>query len=382
MEKSELVELLRSDVRKWNAWKRNQFSSDQVDLSGAVLRRAKLAGALLGSTDLSRADLRNADLRGANLGPDLYRADLSGAYLSSATLTGSILMRADLSRTDLAGAELDYTLLGSADLRGANLRDAKLNHSDLTRANLDGADLRGATLEDTKLSGTILSNLDVTPFLRARLEISGPVRTDWSTVVKSFKTPNLHNFLVRCGVPAVFATFMIDCARSVSEPELFSLMQSTFISYGGPDEPFARRLQEELERNGVTTFLFSKHAKLGEPVADAMRSGIKDHDRIVVICSKAALDRPGVLNELELIMRREARDSGKALLIPIAIDEYVYSEEWAPENENVRDQVRERVIGNYIGAVEDESVFQALVARLLEVLRLPDFLRKPNRPSG
>jgi len=42
------------------------------------------------------------------------------------------------------------------------------------------------------------------------------------------------------------------------------LLQSTFISYGGPDEAFARKLNDALEKRGVITFFFKDDAPPGE----------------------------------------------------------------------------------------------------------------------
>ena len=73
------VELLQRSVRKWNAW-RNREPSSQPDLAFAVL-----SGAVLLGTDLGGADLRGANLFAANLSSaTLPRADLSGANLSGA----------------------------------------------------------------------------------------------------------------------------------------------------------------------------------------------------------------------------------------------------------------------------------------------------------
>jgi hypothetical protein len=107
------------------------------------------------------------------------------------------------------------------------------------------------------------------------------------------------------------------------------MLQSIFISYGGPDEDFARKLYEALHSNGVRTFFFPEHAELGEKLHDTMRNGVNEHDRVVLVCSKASLDRPGVLNELEEILAREARDGGASYLIPIRLDDYVFNG-WNP----------------------------------------------------
>jgi hypothetical protein len=111
-----------------------------ADLGGAKLTRADLSGADLTSADLTSADLREAHLVGANLthanltSAGLVRTNLTGAYLTIANLTDAVLGGADLSSADLTNADLTGALLGSADLTGADLGGA-----DLTRAELSGA---------------------------------------------------------------------------------------------------------------------------------------------------------------------------------------------------------------------------------------------------
>jgi hypothetical protein len=74
-----------------------------------------------------------------------------------------------------------------------------------------------------------------------------------------------------------------------------------------------------------------------------MHDEINKHDRVLLICSKAALSRPGVLNEIERVLEREAREGGREILIPIALDDYVKSE-WAPGRPDLAAQIRTRVI--------------------------------------
>ncbi len=60
------------------------------------------------------------------------------------------------------------------------------------------------------------------------------------------------------------------------------------------------------------------------PVGDAPnRVGVNGHDRVILVCSKSSLQRPGVLNELEETLQREARDGGNAYLIPVRLDDFV-----------------------------------------------------------
>ena len=88
-----------------------------------------------------------------------------------------------------------------------------------------------------------------------------------------------------------------------------------------------------------------------------------------MICSSKSLDRPGVLNEMELALRREASEGGHNLLIPIAIDAYVHAG-WNPENENLKEAVLERVIADFVGADTDQAKFDQGMERLLSALRV------------
>ena len=62
-------------------------------------------------------------------------------------------------------------------------------------------------------------------------------------------------------------------------------------------------------------FFFAEHAEPGEKLHRTMRKGVNEHDRLILIGSKVSLDRKGVLNELEEILTREARDGGASYLI-------------------------------------------------------------------
>ena len=152
MTKTEMINLVKSDVERWNAFVKEEKEKDcnwYANLIGADLRDANLIGADLSGADLRDANLIGADLRDANL----IGADLSGANLSGADLRGASLRRADLRDASLIGADLR-----GADLRGASLRRADLRGANLGGANLRGADLRGASLIDANLYGVNLSD--------------------------------------------------------------------------------------------------------------------------------------------------------------------------------------------------------------------------------
>ena len=369
MANDEQLKILRSGPDAWNEWRSNNRRTtpdlSRAALSGAELREAHLNGADLDGAILYRAKLNRANLSGANL----RGADLRSANLFGADLIGNNLWDAELSGADLSGAELDGADLARVDLSGANLRGAHLNGANLLGADLTGADFSGATAEAVTLGHTHLIDVDLTLFVNSEVRREGPCHVDHQSIARSLHSADLLHFLLKMGMPHTFATYAIDSMRSLDPNGLLNFMHSTFISYGGPDEPFAMRLQESLQANGVTTFLFKKDAVPGDALSDVMRGQVREKDRVVLICSGASLDRTGVLNEIELTLRREAREGGNTLLIPIAIDRYAY-EEWHPKNESLKEAILERVIGDFVGADTEQMKFDQGIAQLMRALRI------------
>jgi hypothetical protein len=143
---------------------------------------------------------------------------------------------------------------------------------------------------------------------------------------------------------------------------------SVFISYGSPDEAFAERLNRELRSRGVKTFFFRHSALPGQRLHRLMSDGVNEHDRVVLICSKDSLNRAGVLNEIEQVLAREAREGGSEILIPLRLDDYVFS--WKPTKEDIARQIRDRVIPDFACAVSDTPAFDACIFKLLAALKV------------
>jgi hypothetical protein len=119
--------------------------------------------------------------------------------------------------------------------------------------------------------------------------------------------------------------------------------KTLFISYGGPDEDVVKQINTNIKSKGVTTWFFPDDAQPGHKLHRLMHDGVKSHDHVLLVCSKNSLTRPGVLNEIERVLEREAKEGGSEILIPVTLDEFVYSD-WAPERSDIASQVRSRVI--------------------------------------
>lgn len=234
----------------------------------------------------------------------------------------------------------------------------------LDRTNFAETILGGATF-----AGTVFVDVNVSPICMQQgvINFAGPCTVDYLSVARSLSAPGLETFLVATGMPRVVATYLIDSVRSLSESDLFQLLQSTVISYGGPDEAFAHMLHDALTAHGVRTWFFPKHATPGEPVHRAEAKAIREHDRMILICSEPSLQRPGVQREIEQALTREAREGGRSFLIPVLLDDYAL-EGWQPTTEpelTHAEVIRGRVCADF----RDQSQFDAQLRRLIDALK-------------
>ncbi len=141
--------------------------------------------------------------------------------------------------------------------------------------------------------------------------------------------------------------------------------KSLFISYGGPDEELARKINESIKSRGVETWFFPVDAQPGDKLHRLMHNGVNSHDRFLLICSESSLKRPGVLNEIERVLEREAKEGGTEILIPVTLDDYVYSD-WSPERPDISAQVKSRVISKI---TLDPDQFEKSIEKLVKVLK-------------
>lgn len=236
-------------------------------------------------------------------------------------------------------------------------------------ASLAGRDVRLVIRSAGFLPITAFAKIDPQHGLlhAARLEVDhnysgsqSEVPDDWNADAENRKAQDfLHTQLVAA------VTLGLD-SRTITDREF----KSVFISFGEPDEGFAQKLQRSLEAEGVDTYFFPLDATPGDKLHRVIRSGVNDYDRVVLICSRASLDRPGVLNEIEEALAREAREGGSTVLIPIRLDDYVLGE-WAPENPDIAQAIRDRVVADFRDT-EDDQAFALALGRLLGSLEQMD----------
>jgi hypothetical protein len=332
---------------------------------------AQLDGEVLALADLRDASFRNASMRHVNLygallnGADFGSADLTGAGMRLICAHGAYFFDTNFTHADLSQADFMRSSFVRAIFTNSDMKFSSLRYCEFDRVILDGARMTGVKLDGTHFVDTDIRTLCSAP----RITHYSQSSVDPRCVMRSYTHSGLQQFLIDCGVPPIFSTYMIDCARSISEPLLHKLMQSTFISYGHPDERFVRRIYDALRANEVTTFFFPETAQAGARINDEVFGQLQKHDRVLLICSKSSLNRAGVVNEIQETLDREARDGGATYLLPIMLDNYVLSG-WRTAHPTFAERIGRRVIADFRGTRRNPAAFDKAMIRVIDALKI------------
>ncbi len=99
--------------------------------------------------------------------------------------------------------------------------------------------------------------------------------------------------------------------------------QSIFISYSFADKEFANKINDELIKKGIMTFLWEKDSPGGIKLKNIMSTEIKEKDRILFIASKNSLKSPACQFELSE-GRIKQESTWEDVLFPIHLDKYLF----------------------------------------------------------
>jgi len=355
------VARLKRGVKAWNAWREAGRQNSAVippedfynapNLSHAKLRGLDLAGAYLVGVDLQGADLRDTILKGANLrGASLYGTDLRGSRMvwcdiSEAKLYGANFSGANLHGTDLRDSRFDHTPMIRTNLSGADIRGCQFLGADLTRADLTYALLLQTVFGDTTLRAT--------RGLESCLH-EGASIIDYHTLVKSGRLP--VRFLRECGLSNGFIS-KLPAVLDAQAP------LRCFISYSIKNERLAERLDGDLQEHDIRCWYFRKHAVAGGILEKEIADYIERYDKVILICSKDSLQSAEVLKEVELALQKEVR-TGKEVLVPIRIDDYVFGE-W--RHRRTRDVIA-KTIADFRGWSRNADLYRHSFDRLFTAL--------------
>lgn len=372
------------------------YGRSRLDLSGAFLSRARLAGVDLSfddlnGTDLTACNLRQARLTGANLsmahlsranltratfahasmaGCSMVRSDVSSSDLQMAQLKGANLSYSNMSYTNLEGADLSSSNLSFADLSWANLRQANLRGANLTvaslrMADLTGADLRGAyiykanldsaVLADTALGITRLINCDLSKAIGLETtRHTGPSTIGLDTFAKSGgMLPNV--FLENAGVAAPLI------ASQAALRELNQHYPTVLIIGCQEDRALAEFIKSQLSAARLPTW------NIGADDEDSLRSGdtILGHssyyDQLVLLCTSQSLESPQTSQYFAELTERRGSGFNPSLIV-VAADNNIYDRE-----DQLCSGLKEELVLDFRGW-ENSEVFRKALTSLVQTL--------------
>ena len=299
---------------------------------------------------------------------DADRSEPERADLSKANLSGANLSEANLSRVDLSRANLSETILSGADLSGAGLY-----RSTLWRAVLDGTNFERASIDSTIFGGVDLSNCRGLDSVRH----DGPSTLGFDSIIRSKgRIPEV--FLRGVGLPDEWITYIPSLVGDGIQ------FYSCFISYSSSDKPFAIRLHDALQSKGIRCWLDEKQLLPGHDISRELERGINSWDKFLLCASKNSLTSTWVEEEIATTLERERKlrsERGEKVLklIPLNLDDYLFSEQW-DFGIHAR-EIRSRVAADFRDWENSSSNFDKQVDRVIRALRADEGAREQPPPS-
>ncbi len=346
-----------------------------------------LAGAQLSETNLLQTNLSGADLSGAELsGSNLSGANLTKANLMLANLSGAQLVQADLRNAVIFRTQITNALFTGSNLARAVLMDSNFFNVDVSNANMSGALMISARFTWSDFTGTVLTraNLGHTAFHNCpTLHLAEGLETahhEWRSYLDRVTINSCVN-----GLPMVF---LEGCGYTRHEIEQLRVLYanspirhySCFISHAESDLRFAEHLLKDLRQNNVACWHYKRDMRGGTDWEVQIGEAVKDHDKLVLVCSRHAVYRKNVIREVLQALNLE-RETGEQKLFPIRLDnhiigsamleearEKVKSGEWA---ENWVYYVTKRHIPDFSGWETDDEKYQQEFKKLLEAFQKP-----------
>jgi hypothetical protein len=87
-----------------------------------------------------------------------------------------------------------------------------------------------------------------------------------------------------------------------------------FISYGGCDSEFARRLAKDIEAAGIRIWFAEWDLDYGDDVVQEIETGLDDTRQFIIILSPEGIKKTWVRKELSVAFQQALSGAGKAII--------------------------------------------------------------------
>jgi hypothetical protein len=132
------------------------------------------------------------------------------------------------------------------------------------------------------------------------------------TPVGSYQQIDVLAALIRLTKRPALTGMLVSSAEvdgSVYSPEVF-------ISYGGPDAAFAKRLAKDIEAAGIRVWFAEWDLDYGDDVVEEISNGLSATSKFLIVLSPKGIQRPWVRKELSAAFQQALSGPGK-LILPV-----------------------------------------------------------------
>ncbi len=348
------LDILKTNVQKWNDWrKRNndrRIDLRETTLDGLNLSYANLSGVLLARASLAGTRLVNANLRGAKM---------TAVNLTEADLSGADLYRSNLHRGALKGARLIKTNFTKSNLSRSDLSQTIMSRSDFGGADLSGAGLWQAVLYETLLGDTNLMDAQGLNTCRHH----GPSTVDHRTVIKSGYLP--IEFLRGCGLPdeliSHYEAYLSNGLRT----------QTCLVSCSESDMPFAQKLHDDLQDQGIRCWVIPEELKSGMELQIQVSQALRPQDKLILVLSDHSMVSDWIMQEIQTTREMEQQER-RRVLFPVSVANPSMLQSWTLMEPgsfvNLAKEMRQHHIPSFHDMHHQPS-YRAALSELVQALR-------------
>jgi hypothetical protein len=277
---------------------------------------------------------------------------LDEADFSSAKIFRGDFRNCALAMANFSEAEIVETQFAGSRLPGARCERAKFLHCDLRACELTGIQIRQARFDDSWLGLTRIGACDLSrAFGLETVRHFGPTWIDAETLALHGKQLP-PEFLYGAGVRVSRTTGAPAQGARDGEKEI------CVILHANRDAEFAARLRLDLMANGVRCWFLPE---------DISWSGIDlertPYDRVVVVCSRNALESRPLVAEVKAALDREDGEQRECVLA-VRVDDYLY-DEWQHAQ---KDALLRKEVGDFRNW-RDADLYRSALDHLLDALR-------------
>lgn len=153
-----------------------------------------------------------------------------------------------------------------------------------------------------------------------------------------------------------------------------------FISYASEDKDFAKKLANDLRKEGLDIWIYEWEIKVGDSITEKINTGLRRSDTFIIVFSKSSVDKPWVKRELNSTLYRKVEGEDITIL-PIKLNDCVipplFSDIYYADFSLGYGQGYQELLG----PIKDKLPLEEVDERFLDDARIIDQILAESRPT-